>query len=74
MEGCSCFEPNDIAEFDYPILPKWLAEHDRELLDKVAERIKGRWLFRGTDGNPYRDTIDEVIAELKAEVNHETTK
>ena len=46
-----------------------IAEHDAELLDKVAERIKGRWLFRGTDENPYRDTVDNVIEELKAEVS-----
>lgn len=39
-EGCSCFEPNDIAKFDYPILPKWFAEHDARLLDKVAEKMK----------------------------------
>ena len=47
-EGCSCFEPNDIAEFDYPILPKWLAEHDKQIrederrkfIEWIAEFIK----------------------------------
>lgn len=38
-EGCSCFEPNDIVKFDYPILPKWLAEHDKQIRAEVIEKL-----------------------------------
>lgn len=57
-----------ISQEEYDAVIKKLDGHDSELLDKVAERIKGRWLFRGTDGNPYRDTVDNVIEEMKVEV------
>lgn len=77
-EGCSCFEPNDVAKVDYPILPKWLAEHDEQmikaaLLDKVAEKLKAKYPpyfneFGMSVNNTLHEDIDEVIAEIKAEI------
>ena len=65
-EGCSCFEPNDIAELDYPILPKWIAEHDSNLLDKVMQ--KQRTIIED-DGVMYKVVFLKDIEEMKAEVS-----
>ena len=50
-----------------------IAEHDSELLDKVAEKLKAKYPpYFNEFGMSVNDTlqknIDEVIAELKAEV------
>ena len=64
-EGCSCFEPNDIAKFDYPILPKWLAEHDSELLDKVMQKWR---TVIDEDGVMHKVVLLKDIEKMKAEV------
>ena len=65
-EGCSCFEPNDIAEVDYPILPKWLAEHDARLLDKVMQKWR---TVIDEDGVMYKVVLLKDIEDLKKEVS-----
>ena len=65
-EGCSCFEPNDIAKFDYPILQEWLAEHDARLLDKVMQKWR---TVIDEDGVMHKVVLLKDIEKMKAEVS-----
>lgn len=52
---------------------KWLAEHDSELLDRVAENLKAKYPiyfneFGMVINNTLQEDIDEVITDMKAEV------
>ena len=67
-EGCSCFEPNDIAKIDYPILPKWLAEHDKQVrAEAIEECIKHIKLYKYNAGTyvVYDEILDEIAEQLK---------
>lgn len=45
------------------------ATHDAEIfngaLDELNTKIKEHWLFRGSDGNVYREIIDDLVKELR---------
>ena len=69
-EGCSCFEPNDIAEFDYPILPKWLAEHDNQILREFLAWYSGGETMPSF-GRYAKCKIDDVIAEWQKGAENE---
>lgn len=46
-----------------------LESHDKiireKAIDELSKTIKTNWLFRGREGKPYRETIDEIVEELK---------
>lgn len=57
----------------------WKKEHDSELLNKVAEKLKERHYYMETEegwgGFTVTDKdIDEVIAEMKVEVSENANK
>lgn len=73
----------EITQEEYSELIKKLDGHDSELLDKVAEKLKDNMCscsFKGTELcdvsgcgfdleiDSVHKTIDEVIAEMKAEI------
>lgn len=63
-----------ISQEEYDAVIKKLDGHDKELLDKVAEKIKDCSYEIYSDISPYPETvvdmedIDSIIAEMKAEV------
>ena len=70
---------NDDWKYDEPrkeyyFNDKDLAEHDSELLDKVAEKLKAKYPiyfneFGMVINNTLQEDIDEVIVDMKAEVS-----
>ena len=40
-----------------------------EAIKEFAEKLRADWLFGGKDGKPYRETIDNLVKELKGEDN-----
>lgn len=86
LSGKDCYKNRlDCMDADYTCidceneqLSKLIAEHDAELLDKVADRIKEKMCSENCGERQCVDSmdrcvwygyVDEVIAKLKAEVN-----
>lgn len=73
MKGLTCIENKCGFKNDCPIIKhfyeKGRADERAKLLDKVAERFIEKYDLKYGQSEKFREMLNEVIAELKAEVS-----